>query len=290
MRRDAGQVYARTRLACLYALDDPRTEEAVRAVDVVEGCRAVGVGLGVPPVSALGLVEDVLCDRAFVERRHDAAAEVATLTDVEACLQGLLSPEVVRVALTAAGLVRAAGVPAAAVREALRAAPALGGMPELLPGTPRVVLDGDAVSVSTALAALTAARADVVWIAHPDAGAGEEVQRLLRLVAPLLRAVVLTSWPAAPAPQGAAAGSVLAGHLARHAPEVPVHVVAVADTDGRDGVGAALSAAARLAGGDDVVVWAPGVAAGGDLDAVRGAVLALQAGDRPDRRGDGEEE
>ena len=47
--------------------------------EVVEGCRAVGFTLGVPALSMLGMVDEVLADRAFVEQRQNSAAELATL-------------------------------------------------------------------------------------------------------------------------------------------------------------------------------------------------------------------
>ena len=80
--RDKGVVYERTQLACVYNAADPETERLVREADVVEGCRAIGFTLGTPAVGMLGVVDDVLCDRAFVEDRRTAAAELATLEDL----------------------------------------------------------------------------------------------------------------------------------------------------------------------------------------------------------------
>src|SRR5690606_36038949 len=40
--RDKGRIYEQVRVACVYNVADPRTEELVRAADVVEGARAVG--------------------------------------------------------------------------------------------------------------------------------------------------------------------------------------------------------------------------------------------------------
>ena len=47
------------------------TEQLVEAADVQEGCRAIGFTLGAPSVGMLGVVEDVLVDRAFVAERRD---------------------------------------------------------------------------------------------------------------------------------------------------------------------------------------------------------------------------
>lgn len=43
--------------------------------NVVEGCRAIGFTTGIPAPSMVGVVEDVLADRAFVEQRQRSAAE-----------------------------------------------------------------------------------------------------------------------------------------------------------------------------------------------------------------------
>jgi hypothetical protein len=77
-----GRVYARTQVACIYNVDDPLTEQLVDRRRRQEGCRAIGFTLGVPAPSMVGLVEDVLADRAFVEQRRTSAAELATLDDL----------------------------------------------------------------------------------------------------------------------------------------------------------------------------------------------------------------
>lgn len=117
-RSALGTVYENTRLACVYTVEDPVTEDLVREADVVEGARAIGVTLGVPARSMLGLVEDVLADRAFVEARETTAAELGTLEDLGP--QGGTDPHLVQNALAAAALARAVGVPPVAVRAGLR--------------------------------------------------------------------------------------------------------------------------------------------------------------------------
>ena len=68
---DKGRIYERVQRACVYNVADPLTEELVREADVVEGARAIGFTLGVPGVGMVGVVEDILADRAFVERAGD---------------------------------------------------------------------------------------------------------------------------------------------------------------------------------------------------------------------------
>ena len=106
-----GRVYARTEVACVYNVEDERTRRLVEEADVQEGCRAVGFTLGVPGLSEVGLVDDVLADRAFVEERRTSAAELATLDDLRGDAPEP-APHLVANALAAAALARAHGVPA----------------------------------------------------------------------------------------------------------------------------------------------------------------------------------
>ncbi|NPC95384.1 hypothetical protein [Nocardioides sp. zg-DK7169] len=117
-----GRVYDQVRVACVYAVADPGTEELVLEADVREGARAIGVTLGMPGVGMVGLVEDLVADRAFIEERATSAAELGTLSDLPVS-DVTAEPAAVRNALVAAALARAVGVPRAAVRDGLRAAP-----------------------------------------------------------------------------------------------------------------------------------------------------------------------
>ncbi|MGZ4464209.1 MAG: hypothetical protein ACXVW0_02500 [Nocardioides sp.] len=112
---DLARAYEQVELACVYLTADPATEELVREADVQEGARAIGVTLGMPGVGTLGVVEDLLADRAFIAQRDSSAAELCTLGDLPE--QG---PEHVTRALVAAALARAHGVGQVAVRDGLR--------------------------------------------------------------------------------------------------------------------------------------------------------------------------
>ena len=79
--RDAkASIYERVQVACVYNVADPATERMVEEADVIEGARAIGFTLGIPGLSMLGVVDDLLVDRAFIEQRADSALELATLT------------------------------------------------------------------------------------------------------------------------------------------------------------------------------------------------------------------
>jgi UDP-N-acetylmuramoylalanine--D-glutamate ligase len=82
LRGRQGRIYENCRIACVYNVADPATERLVQDADVVDGCRAIGFTLGTPEISMVGLVDDLLVDRAFVEQRATSALEVATLADI----------------------------------------------------------------------------------------------------------------------------------------------------------------------------------------------------------------
>ena len=96
-------------LACVYRRGSGTTEDQVHDAEVVEGARAIGVGLDSPGRSDLGLVEGILVDRAFLEDRANQAWEISTLDElVEA---GWTIPEELPGILAAVAISRAHDVP-----------------------------------------------------------------------------------------------------------------------------------------------------------------------------------
>jgi UDP-N-acetylmuramoylalanine--D-glutamate ligase len=247
-RAAKGRVYARTRVACVYNVEDPVTEQLVRDADVVEGCRAIGFTRDVPRVSEVGIVEEVLVDRAFLEERRTSALELTTLHALDEA--GLSAPHVVADVLAAAALARAVGVAPRDVRDALAAfrLDAHRIQPVAEAGGVRWVDDSKATNPHAAAASL-GAFPSVVWVAG---GLTKGVD-----VAPLVAAV---------AESGRLRGAVLIGRdtdafstaLARHAPSVPVTVVPDVDTDRV--MPLAVEAARALASPGDVVLLAPAAA------------------------------
>src|SRR5699024_9689324 len=112
--RDAkARVYERTRIACIHSAADPATRPMVEQAAAAEAARAIGARLGAPAGGQLGLVEDVLCDRAFGQARRTHAEPLAVLADLAHLSPGgEVARHVVSNALSAAALARAAGVPA----------------------------------------------------------------------------------------------------------------------------------------------------------------------------------
>ena len=73
------KIYEGVAHSCVYNVADPATEAMVEEADVVEGARAIGFTLGIPGPSMLGVVDDLLVDRAFIEQRRDSALELAKI-------------------------------------------------------------------------------------------------------------------------------------------------------------------------------------------------------------------
>ncbi len=236
------RIYRNTVVAAVYNEAEPITRRMVQEADVVDGCRAIGFTLGIPDVSMLGVVEDVLVDRAYVPNRREAAQELAELADVRPP-----APHQVANALAAAALARAAGVPAVAVRDGLRAfTPAGHRIADVgeVAGV-RYVDDSKATNCHAAQTSL-AAYDRVVWIAGGMAK-GQSFDELVRACAPRMRGVVLLGVDRA----------LIGQALARHAPDLPVVEVARTDTGAMAEV---VAAAAALAQPGDTVLLAPGCA------------------------------
>jgi UDP-N-acetylmuramoylalanine--D-glutamate ligase len=239
---DKGRVYENAEIACVYNVSDPGTERLVEAADVQEGCRAIGFTLGAPAPSMLGVVDDVLVDRAFIQDRQQRAAELASVLDVVP-----FAPHNVANALAAAALARAYGVPARAVRDGLRSFRPDGHRIAEVGRVQGVTYVDDSKATNPHAAAASLATYDrVVWIAGGLAK-GADFDDLVRRSAGRLRAAVLLGQDR----------MAIAQALARHAPEVPVVDVASTDTGVMDEV---VRAAAGLAAPGDTVLLAPACA------------------------------
>lgn len=240
---DKGRIFERVSRACVYNVADPETERLVAAADVVEGARAVGFTLGMPSVGMVGVVEDILADRAFIEERATSAAELCTIGDLASP-----APHFVANALAAAALARSHGVSQEAVRDGLRA---------FRPDGHRIahvaehggitwIDDSKATNPHAAQSSLQA-HDPVVWIAGGLAK-GARFDDLVQAVRTRLRGVVLLG----------ADRHVIAAALSRHAPDVPV--IEIGDGETGDPMERVVDAAARLAREGDTVLLAPGCA------------------------------
>lgn len=236
------RIYERTQEAAVYNVQDETTLRMVEEADVMDGCRAVGFTLGVPAPSMVGVVDEYIVDRAFIEERGSSAQELARVHDVRP-----LAPHNVANALAAAALARAFGVPTTAIRDGLRA---------FVPAAHRIatvghvagvayVDDSKATNTHAAQTSLLAYE-HIVWVAGGMAK-GQAFDDLVCRTRDRLRGVVLLGVDR----------SAIADALGRHAPDVPV-----IEVDSRD-TGSMLDAvrlASGLARAGDTVLLAPGCA------------------------------
>lgn len=245
-RAAKAKVYRNARVAAVYNVADPATMAMVEEADVVEGCRAIGFGLGMPGLSELGIVEGILADRAFLDDRRSQALELATLDDLG--VAGLASPHMAQNVLAAAALARAVGVEPTAIRAAIRSFRLDRHRTELVADVDgvRFVDDSKATNPHAAEGSLTAFD-PVVWIVGgllKGVDVGPLVERHVRR----LRAAVVIGVDREP----------VVAAFARHAPGIPVVEVDEADTG--QIMRSAVTAALAYATSGDTVLLAPAAA------------------------------
>ncbi|MDO5684163.1 MAG: Mur ligase family protein, partial [Propionibacteriaceae bacterium] len=162
---DKASIYERVTHSCVYNVEDPATEKMVEEADVTEGARAIGFTLGMPGMSMLGVVEDLLVDRAFVEQRKTSALELAQVADVQP-----YAPHNVANALAAAALARSLGVRATAVRDGLRALKLGGHRIETVAEAGGITWVDDSKATNPSAAASSMQAFDsIVWVAGGQA-------------------------------------------------------------------------------------------------------------------------
>ena len=273
---DKARVYARTRRAAVYNTADAATRRMVEQADVAAGCLAVGFTLAVPGLGQVGVVEDLLVDRALHAGRRSAGLPLASLVDLAHLAPGgeteRLPAHVTADALAAAALSLAHDAVAAdpgAVARGLRA---------YVPGSHRIVTvargggvtwvdDSKATNPHSAQAALTSLPAGTgVWILGGDTK-GAVFDDLVRAVRPVLRGVVVV---------GKDQTDVLAALRAR-APGTPV--ARIPDGDGASVMTGAVAAAGAMARPGDTVMLAPACASWDQFSsyAQRGDLFAAAA-------------
>ncbi|WBL18113.1 UDP-N-acetylmuramoyl-L-alanine--D-glutamate ligase [Citricoccus sp. NR2] len=244
---DKAKIYEHTRLACVFNEQEPVTMRMVENADVQEGCRAISFTTDTPGRSMVGVVDDLLVDRAYIRDRANQALELASIADI-----GTLAPRhQVANALAAAALVRALDVPAEAVREGLRHYDGGDHRLQLVAKADDVLWINDSKATNPhAAAAALGSFTSVVWIAG-GLPKGVDYNPLIQAHGHRLRAVVLIGRDS----------SELAESLARHAPQIPVESARVGDTeDGSAAMESAVRQADALTAPGDVVLLAPAAA------------------------------
>ncbi|BDZ53313.1 UDP-N-acetylmuramoylalanine--D-glutamate ligase [Agromyces marinus] len=240
------KVYANTKLACVYNRADDATRAMVEDADVEEGARAIGFGLDSPGPSDFGVVDGILCDRAFLEDRRTAALELTTLEELEP--NGLAVPHIVANILAASALARSIDVPVGAIHDALATFRLDAHRIEsvAVAGGIRWIDDSKATNPHAAEASL-AAFSPVVWVVG-GLLKGVDADELVRRHVPRLRAAVVIGRDR----------TALVAAFGRHAPELPLFEVEADDTESV--MPDAVALAASVAQDGDTVLLAPAAA------------------------------
>ncbi|GAA4058087.1 UDP-N-acetylmuramoyl-L-alanine--D-glutamate ligase [Agromyces indicus] len=245
--RDAkAKVYQNAKVACVYNRADEATMHMVEDAEVEEGARAIGFGLDTPGPSDFGVVDGILCDRAFLEERRTAALEITTLDELEP--RGLAVPHIVANILAASALARSYGVPVGVIHDALASFRLDAHRIETvaIAGGIRWIDDSKATNPHAAEASLRAF-GRVVWIVG-GLLKGVDADALVARHAARLRAAIVIGRDRA----------ALVEAFRRHAPDVPLFEVATTDTESV--MPDAVALAASVAEDGDTVLLAPAAA------------------------------
>ena len=236
------KVYSQVQKSAIYNVQDVVTEKMVEDADVVEGARAIGFTLGLPGLSMIGVVEDFIVDRAFLEERQTHAQELCAVDDIQPN-----APHNIANALAAAALARSYGVEAAHVRDGLRS---------FVPAPHRIATvgqfngvtyidDSKATNCHAAQMSLKAYES-VIWIAGGQAK-GQDFAELIKQNSKNMKAAVLLGEDK----------ELIAKTLKMIAPNIPVKIIERTDEAAMLDV---VIAASEFAQSGDTVLLAPGCA------------------------------
>jgi UDP-N-acetylmuramoylalanine--D-glutamate ligase len=240
------KIYENTQVACVYNKADKVTERMVENADVMEGARAIGFDLGAPGKSDLGIVDGILCDRAFLDDRHSTALEITTIRDLEE--RNLAAPHLVANILAASALARSFGAPTEAIYEALKTFKLDAHRNEVVASVGEITwIDDSKATNPHAADASLAANQSIVWIVG-GLLKGVDIDELVSRHAHRLRGAVIIGVDREP----------VKAAFERHAPGVTALEVEADDTS--DVMVRAVNLAADLAHSGDVVLLAPAAA------------------------------
>lgn len=241
--RDAkARIYERCEVAAIYNLADEATLHMVENAEVTEGCRAIGITLGIPDVSMVGVVDEFLVDRAFLAERKESALELAEVTDL-----AINAKHNIENALAASALARAHGIEPRHIRDGLRAwQPAPHRIAKVATiSEVEYIDDSKATNTHAAMTSLTAYDS-VIWIAGGMAK-GQDFDQLVIDTANRIKGVVLLGVDQ----------EHIAKALSTHAPQIPVTRISNTTPEAMVEV---VEAAKNMASPGDTVLLAPGCA------------------------------
>lgn len=247
-RAAKAKVYQHARGACVYPEWEDGARTMVQEADVVEGAIAVGLSLAAPRLGQIGVVEDLVVDRAYYDRRQREALELFGVADLRHLAIGeTVPPHVLTNAMAAAGLVRSIGLEPEAIVEGLRSFRLDAHRIATVAAQDGVTWVDDSKATNAHAAAASMRQlppGTCVWVAGGDAK-GADLEDLVREQADRLRAVVLIGKDPSPWREP----------LGRHARAIPV--IQVPDGDTTEVMRAAVAAAHEAARPGDTVLLAP---------------------------------
>lgn len=242
-RDSKARIYENVRGARIFPAGDRAVESMVLDTPNGGGATNVAIVLDVPAPGQIGLVEDLIVDRAFVDD-HAQAAQLFELTDIGhlATDDGVLPLHILKDALAAASLARSIDIAPEHVARGLRSFS--GGhhrieTVETIAGV-RYVDDSKATNAHAAEASVRAL-SSAVWIVGGQAK-GARFTELVAKVEPHLRAVIVIGVDQLP------------WREALEGVTVPVHYVA---PDAADPMSEAVHVASEHAQEGDTVILAP---------------------------------
>jgi UDP-N-acetylmuramoylalanine--D-glutamate ligase len=246
--RVKGKIFNHTQVACVYNVADEATMRMVEEADVVEGARAIGFGLGAPRRSELGYVENILCDRAFIEDRAESALPLAEIEDIAEI--GVVTPHLLANVAAASAMARSIGVTADEIKSAIRNFRMDAHRIEAVAYAHEVAWFDDSKATNPHAAAASLASFDrVVWIVG-GLLKGVDISPLVEKFAGKLAAAIVIGVDRAPVLEA----------FARIAPAVAVHEVSAAAGEGEAAMTDAVRAAIAFAKPGDTVLLAPAAA------------------------------
>jgi len=238
------KIYENTQVAAVYNVEDKNTLTSLEQAEVVEGCRAIGFTLGMPSVSMVGYVEEVLADRAFLEQRADNALEIATHEDLEQIAP--ISMQLLQNVAAASALCRSVGVSPAEIKSGIRSFSQSEHRNQFLGEVAgvRFINDSKATNSHATIAAM-ASLENVVWIAGGDFK-GVDPSALVEKIHPQIKACVVIGKDPSPIVEA----------ISKHAPNLLLEVITEQDQP----MTAAVRKAWSLADSGDTVLLSPAAA------------------------------
>lgn len=245
---DKSKIYKGVQRAALY----PATEELPTKVLAQSGLDPkimIGLTPGIPAPGFLGVIEDLIVDRAFGENPEKQALELASFTDLQH-LTGQETPTsaILQDTLAAAGLARAYGLQPEWVRRGIQEFELEKHRRAVVGVVNGVTYIDDSKATNTHAAAASlrdVAEKHAVWIVGGDPK-GQDFHSLVEVVASKVKAAVLIGLDPEPFEEA----------FAQNAPEIPLKRI----NPGDNLMERTVQAAAALAVPGDVVLLAPACA------------------------------